>query len=269
MMSHARYSYAFLLISCGLPSVAAKADVLLSAEAPGIQASQVAGVTTETFDSIPLNSYTTLSSSVGTFTAPSPGLQVYAANMFGGAGGTGNFMVVGEEGTQANAAEADLSFGSPQSYLGLWLSALDSTNIIQLYSNNVLVASYNAPAVVAQLSNPLYKGNPTGPFLGQNPTEPYAYINFVGTNGTTFDQVRFIDHSTFAGLEIDNISLRTTPLSAPFPGTVISGGTTQGSAPEPGSLASLAVIGISLLFRRRLICTSGRARDRMHTCLTK
>ena len=147
-------------------------------------------------------------------------LAVVNANQFGGAGGTGKYFAVGAESGQLSA-DLSLDAGSPQAYIGFWLSALDANNSIELYLGSTLVKSYDAAAVSGFVgSNSAYKGNPNANFLGQDATQPFAYLNFVGTAGTTFDTVKFKNPTTNTGLEIDNISIRETPLDE-IPGTPV------------------------------------------------
>jgi len=214
-----------------------RADVLLTAELPGIQSSQVSGVTTENFNTKSLGLYTTLSTNVGIFT--SAGMRILAADQFGGAGGTGNYFVVGSPSGHPTADLA-LDTGAQQSYLGLWLSALDANNVIQLYSAGNLVASYNAATVYAYLAtNPAYFGNPNPP-AGRDASEPFAYLNFIGRNGTTFDSVRFSNVGA-SGLEIDNISIRQAPLDSNT-GNPVDGGVSGVPLPST-ALAGLALLG--------------------------
>jgi hypothetical protein len=233
---------------CAIFPSFARAGVVLTVEAPGVQSSQVGGVTTETFDGITRANYTSLTTAVGTITAPAPGPRVHVANEFGGAGGTGNFLVVGSEAGQIESKQADLAFGGDEAYLGLWLSALDSQNQIQLFSGSTLIAFYNAPVVHAQLVNTAYDGNPNPAFLGQDPTEPFAYLNFIGTDGTTFDRVRFTDTFGTSGLEVDNISIRAAAIGGTLPGQPIIGGI---SVPEPASVSLLTAGCVALLARSR------------------
>jgi hypothetical protein len=233
--------------ACLLLPVTARAGLILSVEAPGVQTSQVAGVTTENFESIALGQYVTLGTAVGNFNAVVPGLKIIAADQFGGAGGAGQYFVVGLVG---GTTQADLDLGGQKAYVGMWLSALDPTNIIELYSGGSLVASYNA-ATVHSFLPASYNGNPNPPFLGQDSNEPFAYLNFIGTGGTTFDTVRFKNAST-SGLEIDNISVRTAEVQAPLPGTIVDGGVT--AVPLPSAiLGGLPLLGflVGLKIRRR------------------
>lgn len=233
---------------CLFTPLAVQAGVILSVEAPGVQTSQVAGVVTEDFEGIATGQYLTLSTAVGTMTALAPGLKIIPADRFGGAGGVGQYFVVGIGGT--TQTDLSLGLGTAQSYLGMWLSALDPTNVIELYSGGSLIASYDAPTVHAFLPA-TYNGNPTANFLGQDSTEPFAYLNFIGTGGTTFDSVRF-KNSVTSGLEIDNISIRATEVEQP-PGTIITGGVS--SVPLPSSLiGGVPLLGLLIgmkLTRRR------------------
>ena len=235
--------------ACLLVPLAARAGVILSVEAPAVQTSQVSGVVTEDFDSFATGNYLSLPTAVGNFTALSPGLKIIPADRFGGAGGGGQYFVVGLS-TGTTQADLDLGFGTPQAYVGMWLSALDASNVIELYSGGLLVASYDAPTVHASLPA-IYNGNPNVPFLGQDASEPFAYLNFIGTGGTTFDTVRF-KNSLVSGLEIDNISIRFDALSEPFPGSIISGGIT--TVPLPSAIiggAPLLGVLIAMKVRRR------------------
>jgi hypothetical protein len=229
--------------ACLFLPLAARAGVVLTVEAPTVQTSQVAGVVTENFEGIATGQYLTLSTAVGTMTALAPGLKIINADQFGGAGGTGHYFVVGVGGT--TQTDLSLGLGGGQSYVGMWLSALDQTNVIELYSGGSLLATYNAATVHAFLPT-TYNGNPNTTFLGQDGNEPFAYLNFFGTGGTTFDTVRF-RNSTASGLEIDNISILAAPVDPT--GTVITGGVTTvplpsailGGIPLLGALAALKI----------------------------
>lgn len=220
----------------------ARADLVLTAEAPGVQSSQVAGVPTETFDSLTPGLYSTLPTAVGFFNSASEAVVQATgfAALFGGAGGSGNYFAVGSE---SHSTQATLDLATPQAYLGMWLSAVDPFTNLRFYSGGNLVASYNAAATLADLG-PAYFGNPNN---GGDTAEKFVYLNFIGTRGTTFDQVVFEDTNPCCGLEADNLSIRTTPLATPYPGTPVGG-----ILPEPAGLGVVAVtIGAGLLSRRR------------------
>jgi len=103
------------------------ASLIVSVDAPGVQASTVPGVTTETFDSFSAGNYSSLSTAVGTITSMDAGqFAIVPANVFGGAGGTGNFFTI--SGFSGSAAPATLVLNTPQAYFGFWWSAADHFN---------------------------------------------------------------------------------------------------------------------------------------------
>jgi hypothetical protein len=230
--------------SLALVSLAQAQTLVVTAEAPGVQSSQVTGITTETFTTQTVGTKSSLTSPIGTYTT-SIGFNIDPADVFGGAGGTGNYITVqGKTGQKSMT----LNLIGPQSYFGFWWSAADAGNQAQFYSGATLLGSFNSATALGALSN-AYLGNPNS---GGNTAEKYAYLNFIGTNGTTFDKIVFSQTTTIGGFESDNHSVRTAPLTPPFPGTVINGGFT--AVPEPGNVSMLAGIGLSgigLLLRRR------------------
>lgn len=237
------------VITC-LASASAEAGLLVTYEAPGVQSSQVGGtLVTENFDSFTVGDYGTLATAVGTFElVPGQGVSIDAANQFGGAGGVGNFLAVGVQST-TNAATLNLALGTPQSYFGFWWSAADPQNQISFYSGGSLLATFNPTTALGALSDAAFFGNPNANFLGQNSSEKYAYLNFFGTDGTTFDQIVFANNNLGSGFEIDNISIRAAAVIDP-PGEEIPGGVTP--VPEPTTLASAGMaILIGLAYSRR------------------
>ncbi len=222
----------------GLAAVAgpAEAGLVLSVEAPGVQASTVSGVTTETFNFNNTGNYTSLNTRVGTLT--SPGLAIDAANQYGGAatatltGGSNNYFAIGAESGQTTAS---LALNGPQSYFGFWWSAADPLNGVQLYSKGNLLATLNTNVALAAL-NSSYLGNPNS---GADASEPFAYLNFTATGGTTFDQVVFNNANLSTGVEADNFSVLKSATGVS--GTLINNGLTF-AVPEPSSLA-LATLG--------------------------
>lgn len=218
----------------------ARAGFVLTANAAGSQSSTVANVTTENFDSFKAGRYQTLTTAVGTLT--SPNMQIVSSDQYGGAGGQGNYFSIG---AQSGATSATLLLNGAQAYFGFWWSAADHENKITFLSHGSVVAGFDASTAIGSLGSS-YLGNPNGnPSNPPDAGEKFAYLNVIGTNGSTFDEVDFSNLSTGTGFESDNWSVRGTPLTPTYPGTPI-GGLTPAAVPEPSSLA-MTTVGISAL----------------------
>jgi hypothetical protein len=210
-------------------STQAHAGIVLSVEAAGAQTSTVPGVTTETFNSVSPGDYSSLTSNVGTLSS-SGEFAIVRADIFGGAGGVGNYFSVGAQ--SGSASPVTLTLDGPQSYFGMWWSAADENNTLRFYSGSTLLATYTTDSVFTGIPGS-YFGNPNN---GGDAGEPFAYLNFNGSLGTTFTSVVFSNSgSTGTGFESDNWSVHAVP--------------------EPSSLVlcgtSAAIVGLGL-WRRRL-----------------
>ena len=228
-----RFSFFALLIlffSADQTSQFAQAGIVLTANAAGSQATTVAGATTETFNSFSTGSYTSLNTASGTLT--SPGMQIIAADQYGGAGGTGRYISVG---AQSGQTSMTLTFSSAQAYFGMWWSAADALNQMSIYSGTTLLGTFNSATASGALSS-AYLGNPNG---NQDTGEKFAYLNFFGTSGTTFTKIVFSNSSTATGFESDNWSIYNKEVDPPT-GTPIGGFT----VPEPPS-AALCLVGLA------------------------
>lgn len=197
-----------LLTFAVLAAAPVQAGVHVTIEAPGVQNS-TAGfdyVGVETFDSRPIslgNSFSTDFGTDGVIQAHYSSVQVNAADVFGGAGGTGRYAVAfGDtpyEVTFSQTGEQGLT------YFGYWLSALDAGNKVDFFDGDTLVFTYTPDDVLAAVSNkPGYYGNPNAPFAGLNPLQPYVFVNLYFTGGTTFDKLRFFEQPSVGGYESDN-----------------------------------------------------------------
>lgn len=187
------------------------AGLLVTAENPGVQASQVSGVNTYDFNSLSVGQHTTAASGVFSYSATGTGFAIVAPDQYGGSNQT-DYMAVGAQSSPTTSVTLTLS--SAQSYVGIYWPAGDSGNYLDVYSAGSVIASYSLGRLTTLLprvttSNPSlgsYLGNPN---TQQNAGEPYAYINFFGTDGTTFDKLVFRNTSTASGFETDNHSVAT------------------------------------------------------------
>ena len=224
----------------GLGMGTATAGLTLTVEAPGVQQTSVTGVTTEGFDGFSRGWTGSLTTAVGVIT--SGNMQVNAADQYGAAGGVGNYLAVG-----GGDSPTSLAFVAPQSYFGFWWSAADPSNAFSIYSGSTLLASFDPATALDGLSYH-YKGNPTGPFLGADYGEKFAYLNFFGTGGTTFDRVVFTNYNSGSRLELDNFSIRAAAVAQPT-GSGLAG---VRATPEPSSLALAGIaLGAAFVFRGR------------------
>jgi len=183
------------------------AQLTFTIEGPGVQATTVAGATTETFNGLPagsLGSY--VSPGIGTFS----GGAIVAANEYGGAGGGGNYYAVGAE---SGTTLGTLTLSSPQDYLGLWWSAGDAENVLQFFDGATVIGTYDVGSIIPYLSAAYY-GNPNAAFLGQDSGEPFVYLNFT-TSGTT--QITSVDfeNGLSTGFELDNVSVYNQAITPP------------------------------------------------------
>jgi hypothetical protein len=196
-------------------------------------------VTTEAFNSFGTGQYSSLETAVGTLST-SGSLAIVAADSYGGAGGTGNYMALGAQ--SGSGDPVTLTFKGPESYFGFWWSAADANNSVTFYSGSSALASYNDGGTFS-FATPggAYYGNPNN---GSDTGEPFAYFNFSGTDGTKFTSVVFSNNGTTGtGFEADNFSV--------------------GSVPEPSSLVlgsmGSAVCALALWRRRQRARSASRS----------
>jgi hypothetical protein len=237
----------FLLIG-----TAARADnFVITYGAPGAQSASsvviananVLGV--ENFNSLPTNcngfttDYGTSGAITGTY---SSGACVDAANQYGGAGGTGNFVTTHDD--PGYTITLSTKSGIPGvNYFGYWLSALDPGNFLEFLDDGTVVGTFTPSDLIAALGAcpEAYCGNPNTAFKGDNAGQQYAFVNFVDTTGYFNEiEVNEVDEPG-AGYESDNHTVAyCSNAQACISGKVVS------TTPEPGSV-SLALLGIGLL----------------------
>lgn len=207
-------------------AVSSQGEIIFSFEGAGVQATTVSGAVTETFDNINPGTYASYSSPTigGTYTP----LMVTSANVYGGAGGTLSFADL-----NGSPVQTTLTFTGSKTYFGMWWSAGDWTDRLQFYSGSTMVGSFVVGDLIPYLAAGYY-GNPNGNMAG-NTGEPYAYVNFTGVAGTTFDKI-VLTESAGGGFESDNHSIFDQPINPP--GTVVPGN----DVPETSRVVSLAVL---------------------------
>ncbi|WP_443969822.1 Npun_F0296 family exosortase-dependent surface protein [Sphingobium sp. CR28] len=245
-----KYLWASAAIAAAIVGTsAAQADTFnVTIEAPTVQNS-TAGFSfsgKETFNSRSTGnnqSFVTDFGTGGVITGTYTGVDILAANQYGGAGGSGNFA------STATTSGFSLSLSTTNSeginYFGFWLSALDSGNTLTFSKAGTTLFTFTPSDVLAMVSGlPAYFGNPDSPFTGNNSAQPYAFLNFYNVDGT-FDKVTFSESPTVGGYESDNhtVGFFTEQGGTPIP-----------AVPEPATwammIAGFGLVGSAL--RRRV-----------------
>jgi hypothetical protein len=260
-----------LTLLTGHSAKAALSVVVTYAEDSNAFSSSLANTTVLDFNSITPNTkvtnyaWTNGTATVGTIDQ----VYVHQADQYGGAGGVGNYAVQSTSvGGDYHTPTTTITFPTGEgqaghAYFGFWWSAGDAENVLSFYSGTTLVAQLTTDNLLNKLaSSPAYYGNPTaGTFHGQNSNEAYAFINFFGDSGTTWDKIVFSNLGQ-SGFESDNWTDRVgawgtgSGETGPMPGVQVASvsGTTvtmMEAIPEPSSVLCLsATLGL-LAFRRR------------------
>lgn len=190
--------FALLLAAAG----AAWCGITVTAENPGVQATTVPSVATYAFDSLSVGLHNTVTANFGSITGTYNQLYILAANGAGGANST-NYPECAFA-SPINLPTYTLTLSGPVNYIGFWWSAGDPSNHLDFYLGSTLIGSFSSAAAMGALPTTYY-GNPNNSaFSGQ----PFAYLNFFGTGGTTFDKVVFsVVNDPVAGFETDNHSI--------------------------------------------------------------
>jgi len=227
-------------------------DGIESAETSGFDDLTTASFTTATFTGTTINSYqSTYVSPIGTYNGDN---RFQAENIYGGYQ-EGNFLGI------YSGESTTVTLNNPVAYFGFYFSAGDAGNIVQLLSGGQVVLTFKTADLIRMLPRTTgttiqavngdyyntydYYGKP-GPDNALTKSEPYAYVHFFGTDGTTFDQVRFSEPNT-ATFETDNHSIRT--IAPDLPDTLVD---ITNSVPEPsGALLGVLSLGTLVLRRKR------------------
>jgi len=239
----------------------AKASLIVTyAESPDSVNSTLSNTEVYTFDSLTANAkHTDVSwTGVGTFDA----LYVKAADQYGGAvdasypSGSPYSVQSNSIGGSGHITKTTLTLTTPSAYFGFWWSAGDKANVMDFYSGGNLVAEFTTANLMLKLKNEAaYLGNPRNRSLDS--AEPFAFINFYGETGTTWDKITFSNIGS-SGFESDNYTSRvgawgTGPGEAgkPVPGVVLE--TVNGldvSVPEPGTALAGLLVAAGFVARR-------------------
>jgi len=247
------------LVILGASSARANGVLLTYAEDPGIQTSSLADTAYISFDNLSAGSNKNLVwSGVGTYDSA----YILNADQYGGAGGTGKYIVQSTSIGGSNAVPTTkLTLNTPSAYFGLWWSAGDSANKLSFFNGSTLVASFTTASLVNVLPAS-YKGNPTPAFLGKDAGEKFAFFNIYGENGATWDSVVFTNTGS-SGFESDNHTTRVDAWgqlpgetgAAPGVAFATVNGTTVtavAAVPETGTwvMGFLALGAVAILVRR-------------------
>ena len=171
------------------------------------------GATVENFNSFSTSSPCPGTIATGTITGT---CSVAVADVYGGAASESADPVTTGPGTPyaTTSTEMTITLDTPQKYLGFWWSAGNSSNVVEFYENDVLVARMSTLTLENKLdtlselrskdgltvySRGDYFENPLG--VGSN-HQDYIFLSLYGQGGTTFDKIVF----SGAGFEFDNLT---------------------------------------------------------------
>jgi hypothetical protein len=185
---------------------AAQADaavVVTYAESPGQENSTLPNTQVFNFNSLSSGLDTNVNwNGVGTFNQ----LYIKNADQYGGATDpthpNGSKYSVQGVGTPVSATTLTLSQNN--GYFGMWWSAGDPSNVLELFDGNTLVAKFTTASLLGKLST-TYNGNPRNTSLDSS--EPFAFINFYGDANTTWNKIILTNNSS-SGFESDNYTDR-------------------------------------------------------------
>lgn len=235
-----------LATSCAV-AIGANAAIMTTFEAAGATQTTQTGVIVETFTTTPLGVFSG-ASAVGTFSAG--GQLIKNHDIYGSTDpASGKYLTIGLYATgtttvpDATPFSYSLTFAGPISYFGFYWAAVDGDDEVTFYNGATSLATFTKANLFgaincsAAIPSPycLANGAESNPALRTK--EAYAFVNFFGTSGTTFDKVTFKNGTKGTGFETDNY-------------TILDGTVRQFETPEPATFGlvgmSLAVLAYSL-----------------------
>lgn len=218
------------------------AALLFTLSPAGLDNAQTTATTNvETFDGLkPGRLSENYVNEFGVYSVTKGKAKVNHANLWGGAGGVGNYLFIPRGGN-----EVTLTFNQPVGYFGFWWSAGDAGNKLAVQTRSQSVEFTTAdirfsPALTSQhYGNPFW-GNPASPEQYAARHEPFAFINLFADSPRDFiESIRFYG----SNFESDNHTVTTQIL--PVAGVTVSRfGSTP--VPEPSSLALILIAMSSL-----------------------
>lgn len=185
-----------------------RAAIMVTYGSPGAMSATVAGAQVEDFNDPALLGKANNNvawNGVGSISS----VYVEPGSMYGGANGSACAVQSEWVGQPIAVPISTLTLNTPSAYFGLHWAAADSKNVLSFYENSILVGQINASQFLTGLPSG-YNGNPSLQFKGLNYHEDFAFVNFFGTGGTTWDKVVFSNLGS-TGFESDNWTTRVQP----------------------------------------------------------
>jgi hypothetical protein len=200
-----------LVLTALLASTASflSAGIIATPEAPGVTSTTTPGVITVNFNGLTPGAFSGVTP-IGTYSA---GGVIVPADQY-----SGNGTSYISDGAQSTTTSYTLTFNSPQTFFGMLWDAMDAQNSLTFNTNGGPI-TFNSTNISGLVNAD--KGNPLN---GDDSGEYFVYLDFTGTNGTTFSSVTFNNNGTGTGFESDNHSILASTVPEPSTyGMLLSG----------------------------------------------